>query len=184
MKKPVYHYPEFVSNVTLFATKEKRYWLNLEIDSSKKKGIVVILKNPSRAKQHVSDKTVYNVCNYIFRNRNKFAPLQEVGNITIVNLIPHFQTYSERLKSMRGKLIDKKNMETIRELCEKNKNVIIAWGNHPNGLFSEYEQLKAQVMEVLKASKNNVFFVDKLSKANNPKHGQIWGYADDLIPFH
>ena len=102
MKKPVYHYPEFVSNVTLCATKEKRYWLNMEIDSSKKKGIVVILKNPSRAKQHVSDKTVYNVSNYIFRNRNKFAPLHEVGNITIVNLIPHFQTYSERLKSMRG----------------------------------------------------------------------------------
>ena len=181
MKKPVYKYPEFVSKVTLQKTATKRYWLNLEIDPTKQEGIIIILKNPSRANLVISDKTVFNVSNYIYRNGAKYDVLKNIGNITIVNLIPNYQTYSDQLKSMNDDLIDRKNMEVISDLCQKHKNVIIAWGNHPKGLRDEYEKLKSLVMAILDKNQNDVYYVDKMSGSENPKHGQIWGYADELI---
>lgn len=36
-------------------TADKRYWLNLIIDETKKEDIIVILKNPSRANENISD---------------------------------------------------------------------------------------------------------------------------------
>jgi len=181
MKKPVYKYPEFVSRVTLQNTATKRYWLNLEIDPTKQEGIIIILKNPSRANLEISDKTVFNVSNYIYRNEGKYAVLKNIGNITIVNLIPNYQTYSDQLKFMKDDLIDRKNIEIISNLCQKHKNVIIAWGNHPKGLRDAYEKLKSLVMEMLNENQNDVYYVDKLSRSENPKHGQIWGYTDELI---
>jgi len=181
MKKPVYKYPEFVNKVTLQNTATKRYWLNLEIDPARQEGIMIILKNPSRANLEISDKTVFNVSNYIYRNGDRYSVLKNIGNITIVNLIPNYQTYSDQLKSMKGDLIDRKNIEIISDLCQKHKNVIIAWGNHPKGLLDEYEKLKCLVMAILVKNKNDVFYVDKMSRSENPKHGQIWGYTDKLI---
>jgi hypothetical protein len=52
-------------------------------------------------------------------------------------------------------------------------------GDHPAGLFKEYETLKAQVMQILTKNNNKLFYVDKLSKAKI-KHGQIWAYKDAL----
>jgi hypothetical protein len=89
MKKPTYKYPDFVSKVELKSGNGKRYWLNLEIDKNKLDRITVILKNPSRADEMISDKTVFNVSNYIYKNRVKNSELKNVGQITILNLIPN-----------------------------------------------------------------------------------------------
>ncbi len=97
MTKPVYKYPEFITNITLEKTNTKRYWLKLEFDESKKEAVGVILKNPSRATKEVSDKTVYNVSSYIYRNGIKYPEFKNVGSIIILNLIPHYQTYSNQL---------------------------------------------------------------------------------------
>jgi hypothetical protein len=35
----------------------------------------------------------------------------------------------------------------------------------------------------LTKNNNKFFYVDKLSKAGNPKHGQIWGYKDRLYTY-
>lgn len=183
MPKPVYKYPAFIKNVYLDKTDSKRYWLKLVFDESKAESIVIILKNPSRADKMVSDKTVYNVCNYIFKNRNKYTELRNIGSITILNLIPHYQTYSDQLEPIKNDVIDIKNLESINKFTKKCNKVIIAWGNHPRGLFKEYEELKIEVMDILSLNKNRVFYVDKMSRAGNPKHGQIWGYKDNLILF-
>lgn len=180
MKKPVYKYPYFVNVVTLKKTDKKRYWLNLEIDKTKNESITVILKNPSRANMEISDKTVFNVSNYIYRNREKYAELKNIGNITILNLIPNYETYSGKLKPLKEEIIDQENLKTINDFCGNHKKVIIAWGNHPSGLFNEYETLKSSTMDILDKNQNEVFYVDKMSKAENPKHGQVWGYANEL----
>lgn len=180
MKKPVYKYPDFVQNIELEKTDEKRFWLKLRIDESKSESIVVILKNPSRANKEVSDKTVYNICNYIYRNQDNHDVLKAVGSIVILNHMPHYQTYSNQLEPLNNEVICQQNTDTIRSFTSKHSNVIIAWGNHPKGLFKQYEFLKVQVMEILAENSNKVFYVDKLSIAGNPKHAQIWAYNNEL----
>lgn len=180
MKKPTYKYPDFVSKVELKIENGKRYWLNLEIDKNKSDGITVILKNPSRADKSISDKTVFNVSNYIYRNRQKYSELKNVGNITILNLMPNYLTDSSGLKEFKETIIDQENIRTLNEYCGKNKNVIIAWGNHPSGLYYEYEKLKAETKKILTENKNQVFYVDKITNNGNPKHGQVWGYENEL----
>lgn len=181
MTKPVYKYPEFITDITLEKTDTKRYWLKLKFDESKKETITIILKNPSRADKTVSDKTVYNVSSYIYKNRYKYPEFKDVGSIIILNLIPLYQTYSDLLEPLKNDIIDPENLNTIKRITSESSNVIIAWGNHPRGLFKEYEELKNNVADILSKNNNRVLYVDKLSKANNPKHGQVWGYSDELI---
>lgn len=182
MTKPVYKYPDFITNITLEKTDTKRYWLKLVFDESKSDSIVVILKNPSRADKSVSDKTVYTVSSYIYKNRDKYPEFHDVGSIIILNLIPHYQTYSNQLEPLKNDIIDQENLDTIKRITSESSNVIIAWGNHPQGLYEEYETLKNHVMDILSRNNNKVLYVDKMSKAENPKHGQVWGYKNALIP--
>ena len=58
--------------------------------------------------------------------------------------------------------------------------MIIAWGDHPKGLKDDYNELVAYALETLNKNENNVFYVDKISKNGNPKHGQVWSYSDEL----
>ncbi len=180
MTKPTYKYPDFVSNVDLKSEDGKRYWLTLRIDPNKSDGITVILKNPSRADKTISDKTVYNVSNFIYRNREKYPEFRNVGEITILNLIPNYLTDSSELKKFKDSVVNKANIQTIDVWAKKNKNVIIAWGDHPQGLFYEYEELKKSTLNILKENKNNVFYVNRYTNAGNPTHGQVWGYENEL----
>ena len=181
MTKPVYRYPDYITNISLEKTDTKRYWLKLVFDESKNDSIVVILKNPSRANNEFSDKTVYNVSSYIYKNRNKYPEFHKIGTIVILNLIPNYQTYSDKLEPLRNEIIDPENLAVINRFTSQCKNVIIAYGNHPRGLFDQYEKLKTNVMNILSKNNNKVFYVDKTSLAGNPKHGQVWGYSDELI---
>jgi len=184
MKKPVYRHPEFVlkSSDNRNEKENKRLWLSLTIDNKRTESIIVILKNPSQATKEISDKTVYTVTTFIYKNRNKFKQLKNIGKIIFLNLIPFYETDSTQLKSIQAKINDKGNLDIIKKLTSENKKVIIAWGNHPNGLSKEYKILKKYVYDVLKETKNNVFYVDRFTIKGNPKHGQVWSYEDELRP--
>lgn len=181
--KPTYKHPEFVL-VTAdkrIEKENKRLWLSLKIDKIATESLLVILKNPSRASKDISDKTVFTVTNYVHRNRKKISAFKNIGTVIIVNLIPFYETYADQLGILGVNIIDKQNQDTIMDLTSKHKNVIVAWGDHPKGLYKEYEQLKQTTFDTLRANKNNVFYVDKLSKNGNPKHGQVWGSENELL---
>jgi len=182
MKKPVYKHPEFVTTTAdrRIVEQNKRLWLTLTIDETKKDSIIVILKNPSRATKDISDKTVSTVTKYIYNNRSKYKQLKNIGTVIILNLIPFYETYSEKLAASESGIIDKENLKTIRVFTSNHKTVIAAWGDHPKGLAAEYEELKNMVLQIIKNNKNDLYYVDKLSKKGNPKHGQVWGYGDLL----
>lgn len=184
MKKPIYKHQDFIINKTYERTDSKRYWLELTINNDCTENIIVIMKNPSRATLEVSDKTVFNVCNYIFKNKNNRAELKNIGKIIILNLIPYYETYSKELVVLKDKIIDFANLETIKKYTSNNSRVLIAWGNHPAKLYKEYELLKREVFQILKDNNNQVYYVDKLSAAGNPKHAQIWGYENELKKFY
>ncbi len=181
MRKPVYRYPDFVREVELYQEGKKRYWLTLTISDNPKEELCVILKNPSRADREVSDKTVYNVSSYVYRNRKRHADLRNVGKVTILNLIPFYQTYSDQLLKLKDGIADRENLRSIQKFSRNCDKVILAWGNHPKGLYQEYEALKNEVIGILKTNKNTLYYVDRLSLSGNPKHGQVWGYADKLV---
>jgi hypothetical protein len=183
MKKPTYKHQDFIINKNCERIEQKRYWLELTINKDCTENIIVIMKNPSRATLEVSDKTVFNLCKYIFLNKNNKAELKNIGKIIILNLIPFYETYSKELIALKDKIVDSVNVETIRKYTSNDSRVIIAWGNHPDKLYDEYEILKQEVFQILKENNNEVYYVDKLSAAGNPKHAQIWGYENELIKF-
>ncbi|MES2804061.1 MAG: DUF1643 domain-containing protein [Bacteroidota bacterium] len=180
MKKPVYKHPDFIVDKSYNRTDKKRFWLELTLNKECTENIIVIMKNPSRATLEVSDKTVFNVCNYIFKNKNGSEELKNVGKIIILNLIPLYETYSKELVALKDKIIDFENLDVIKSYAAKDSRVIIAWGNSPDKLDKEFEILKQEVLQILKNNKNQVYYVDKLSAAGNPKHAQIWGYENEL----
>ncbi|MEE9431059.1 MAG: DUF1643 domain-containing protein [Melioribacteraceae bacterium] len=180
MRKPVYRHPSFVTKVEAKKTSTKRYWLTLEIDKTKSEKIIVILKNPSRATKDISDKTVFNVTSYIYKNSKTNKLLKNVGTIVILNLIPNYETYSEKLQHLENSILDKKNLKTIDDFSSKNSLVIIAWGNPPKGLKQEYNEIRDSTIEILKRNKNKIFYIHKLSALGNPKHGQIWAYKNEM----
>ncbi|MCC6548778.1 MAG: DUF1643 domain-containing protein [Ignavibacteriaceae bacterium] len=180
-RKPVYLHPEFVKRpVTLKRTEDKRYWLRMKFDNAGKNTVVVILKNPSRATGDVSDKTVFNVANYIYRNSRTNPLLKGAGSVIILNLIPAYETYSERLKMRTEPLADKENLKYIKRFTREASVIITAWGDAPKGLEQEYTALRDEVLEIFSVAGKEIYYVDKLSKKGNPKHGQIWGYADKM----
>jgi hypothetical protein len=183
--KPTYKHPDFVlaTSDKRIESENKRLWLSLLIDKNAKESLLVILKNPSRATKNISDKTVFTVTNYVHKNRNKYSTLKNIGTIIIINLIPFYETYADQLVILGAKIIDKQNLDIINDLTLNHKNVIVAWGDHPKGLRKEYEELKQSTLDILKLNRNNVFYLDKLSKSGNPKHGQVWGYENELLKF-
>ncbi|WP_367770728.1 DUF1643 domain-containing protein [Flavobacterium sp. WC2421] len=181
MKKPVYKHPDFIVDKNYHRTDKKRFWLELTINKDRTENIIVIMKNPSRATLEVSDKTVFNVCNYIFKNKNDREELKNVGKIIILNLIPFYETYSKELFALKEEIIDPANLNVIKNYSSKNSRVIIAWGNHPSKLFKEYEMLKKEVFQILKENNNDVYYVGSLSGVGNPKHAQVWGYENKLF---
>jgi hypothetical protein len=184
MRKPVYRHPNFVTKTEAKRTEDKRYWLKLTINENKKESLIVILKNPSRATKDISDKTVFNVTNYIYKNSNRYKQLKNVGTIIILNLIPNYETYSENLLNITSNIIDRQNLKTIDNFSSQHNNVIIAWGNPPKGLKNEYNKIKEEVLLTLKKNKNHIYYIHKLSALGNPKHGQIWAYKDKMIEYN
>jgi len=185
MKKPFEKHPDFVikTDDKRNEKENKRLWLSLNIDSNLKDSLLVILKNPSKATKEISDKTIFTVTTYVHKNKKAYPQLKNIGTIIILNLIPFYQTDSKLLATSNLKIIDNENVETINDMTSKHNNVIIAWGDHPEGLYKEYEELKNKTLQILRANKNSVFYVDKISKDGNPKHGQVWGYDNKLRKF-
>jgi len=186
MTKPNYNHPKFVINVEDKRLEEhnKRMWLTLTINKNLTDTVLVILKNPSRATKEISDKTVYNVTSYIYKNKDRFEELKNIGKVTILNLIPFYETYSNQLANTYSNVIDEENLFVINEFTLEHKLVIIAWGNHPKGLLSEFERLKTSVFKILRTNKTQIYYVDKLSNKGNPKHGQVWGYENNLLLYN
>lgn len=183
MNKPVYKHQSFITHKEFERTETKRFSLELTLNENSEENLIVIMKNPSRATLEFSDKTVFNVCNYIYLNKGNKTELKNIGKIIILNLIPFFETYSNELVNLKSEIVCSENMKRINKFASENSKVIIAWGNHPTGLSKEYETLKEKVFEILKNNKNEIFYVDKMSKNGNPKHAQVWSYENELKKF-
>ena len=172
-----YIYPEFASVTAIHQEAGKRFSMEIELDTSGNRTWVVIQKNPSRADSVVSDHTINRVLNYLFRNREKYSCLQGIGRVVFLNLIPLYETYSDRLAKKEEVLDDPENLKTIEAYLSTGSPCIIAWGNPPKGLSKPYEVLSEKVQTLFRRYGNSVYHVGSLTRLGYPRHGQIWGYS-------
>jgi hypothetical protein len=114
---------------------------------------------PSRANKKFLSKTVY-VSSYIYHNRDKYDALKDIGSVIILNLIPHYETYSNKLLPLKSEVICAE-LSTIHRLSGEALRVVIAW-EIIQQVYLKYETLKAQVMQILAKNNNKLFYVDKL----------------------
>ena len=175
-----YTYPQFARVSSIRQEVGKRYSMEIDFDSEGSQTWVVIQKNPSRADSRVSDHTINRVLNYLYRSREKYPCLQRVGRVVFLNLIPLYETYSDRLAKKDKVLEDPENLKTIEAYLSKGSPCIIAWGNPPKGLRKPYEVLSEKVQSLFGKYGNSVYHVGRLTRLGYPRHGQIWGYADAI----
>lgn len=177
-----YVYPGFVRNISALGAEGKRYSLEAELDLSVSGTCLVIQKNPSKANQGYSDHTINRVLNYIDRNRKQYSVLHQVGKIVFLNLIPWYETYSDKLVLKKEVLIDPENTEFITRYLTSRNPCIIAWGNSPTGLRQIHDRLADGVLGLLRKYNVPTYRVGPLTQLGHPRHGQIWGYTDPLMP--
>ena len=178
-----YTYPPFARVASIEKEDEKRYRLEIDLQAPGRQTWVVIQKNPSRANTRVSDHTINRVLNYLERNRLRTPVLAGIGRVVFLNLIPWYETYSDRLVRKENTLSDPENLQAIKASLKGGNPCIIAWGNPPAGLSKPYEALSDQVLKLLENFGNPTYHVGPLTRLGYPRHGQIWGYADPLRPY-
>lgn len=192
------NYPTFVDTHNIVMDPEllskddeypRRFSLNIPFNDRKGTRIAVILKNPSDATKDVCDVTVNRVVNYIHTSTHPV--LRHVARVTIVNLMASSETDSTNLSSIIStKGFDyvvgndglvRRNDDVIRNAINAaGGGVILAWGNSPKGLTAYYKSRVNQVLKTVLENHRRMFYVDCLSAQGHPKHGQIWGYDDEL----
>jgi len=175
-----YTYPEFANVTRIHQEAGRRYSMEIELNPGGSKTFIVIQKNPSRANAEVSDHTINRVLNYLYRNQGKYASLEGLQKVVFLNLIPWYETYSDRLAEKQTELSDPKNLHTIEASLSSGNPCIIAWGNPPKGLGKPYAALAEKVLGLLERYGNSVYHVGGLTHLGYPRHGQIWGYTDPL----
>jgi hypothetical protein len=109
------------------------FWLRLIIDESKtEEDIIVILKTQAEpTKKFLIRPYIMSLAISI---RDKYDALKDIGSVIILNLIPHYETYSNKLLPLKSEVICE-NLSTIHRLSGEHSRVVIAWGDHPAGLF-------------------------------------------------
>jgi hypothetical protein len=175
-----YTYPKFAKVLRIHQAQGKRYRMEIEIDPTGSGTFVVIQKNPSRANAEVSDHTINRVLNYLYLNREKNACLRGVRRVVFLNLIPWYETYSDRLIEKEKELYDPKNLSVIAAYLSSGDPCIIAWGNPPKGLREAYKSLTGNVLALLSKHSNPLYHVGEFTRLGFPRHGQIWGYTDPM----
>jgi hypothetical protein len=176
-----YTYPEFAWVIRSEEVPGKRYSLEVGLEEGGEGTCLVIQKNPSKANGHLSDHTINRVLNYIYRNRDRYAVLENVGKVVYLNLIPLYETFSNRLVYKKELAADPVNTRVIFRYLQEGAPSIIGWGNPAPGLARLHNRLAEGVLNSLRRDRSEVYHVGGLTRLGHPRHGQIWGYGDPLI---
>lgn len=178
--KPVYKYNEEYVDVNYIDIDDEigyRYSMFIPFKNSiTDKCALVIMRNPSKANNAESDKTVNNVlrfCNKYYRG------------IYIVNLYPCYETDSTKVKDfIESDLYEekmKKNFKVIDTLLDTVTEVIVAWGTASTSsrYNNDYENNIKIIIDKLNKTNKKVFAM-RFASSKNPWHPRNWEDNFDL----
>lgn len=201
-----FNYPDFIDTTLITGLidrdNNRRFLLSIPLKKETKNSLLVILKNPSCATTRECDVTINRIINYVYKNKSNYL-LKGIDKIQIVNLFACYETYSDSLKEIYDELgadcligndnistddesfIELNNDNIIKETVKNAALIILAWGDSPKGIKPLYRrrvnQIKTFIRDLGMSSKT--YYVASISKDGNPKHGQVWGYSDELIKY-
>ncbi|MBU3194937.1 DUF1643 domain-containing protein [Clostridium algidicarnis] len=180
-KEKIYKYRKYIDTkkITIEVSENFRYLLCVPyIHINNDKSILVIMKNPSKADENISDHTINNVLKFC---ENKYS------KVYIMNLFPNYSTDPKEVKtfinSARFQEVMNKNNEFLNSLLEIVDDVIIAWGGNSIGNKCEYDKAIYSVLNNVKKVNKKAYAVRiKGSKVSRkyPWHAQVWAVNHDL----
>jgi hypothetical protein len=144
-----------------------RYSLTIPFNRKGEKSVLVVMMNPSKATDKVSDNTINKVLTRIHNE------CPEVSKVTITNLYPLYETYSDKLEN--HKIESQANFDKMRLLMEQNDFVLLGWGkpsNKSNKVLQEikYHEHALKVVEMVQSLELPAFIVDDLRSNLYPRH--------------
>jgi|GEM_PF-1867692 len=187
VKKRIFHYKnEYVKSVKLVnhdVATNRRYRLDIELkNGDNEKAVHLMMINPSKANEEISDNTLNRIIKYISLN-NAAGVLQDIGKIIITNLYVVCETYPEKvdeyisaqsLDFVKGIDADGKyNNDLIIEMANKEAQlIIIAWGK---GYIFDYDK---RIQEIFSLMKNKeIYQMEDLTQEGYPRHPRTWAYS-------
>ncbi|SHG04691.1 DUF1643 domain-containing protein [Ornithinibacillus halophilus] len=186
-------FPSFVEvekiNIDMDLDKNCRYYIRIPLkqDDEQGKKVLVILKNPSKAKIdhqegiYESDQTVDRILVYFKKSG--------YSEVTIVNLFATFSTDSECLNQYLDSpevIIGEKNDEVLKDMIHSNEfeRIVVAWGGYPNNANRHMKSLyQDRIMKVEKLlAERNAYYVERMVGGGMfPRHGMTW-FTKELKP--
>lgn len=147
-----------------------RYLLRIPLKNNGDKKVLVIMKNPSKADNKLSDLTIDRVLT--------FCNAEGYSEVNIMNLFSYYSTDPSGIKNLidDGKLEDaigKDNDEIMKEIVNEVGEVIVAWGGNSINRERYYKNRIKQVTNIIK--EKNIYYVESISKDTYyPRHAQVW----------
>ncbi|MGL5258210.1 MAG: DUF1643 domain-containing protein [Proteocatella sp.] len=179
-KEAVHEYRDYVvkQNISINRDCDFRYSLSVPLRNSHDRSVLVIMKNPSKADNKISDHTINNVIKFCNNSYN---------TVHIMNLFPYYATNPEEIKkfisSDNFSEIMEQNISVLSSLLGNVDDIIVAWGG--NSIKNKYEYHKAisSVIGEIKRINRKVYAVRKKKCTKNrkyPWHAQVWAVNHDL----
>lgn len=163
-------YRPYVTNVEVDIDEltNSRYLLVAEFDNDNKEAVAIIMKNPSKANDEKSDKTVNNVLEVAYR--------EGFGKAYILNLYCYYSPNVKDIKDLinaNNEVDLNKNDECIQKVMDKVDRVIVGWGTiqGSKSFLQQYDNRVKRVYELIKHKELNVLDED-FTNSHYPKHPQ------------
>lgn len=133
----MYFYPSCVKSVKSYPNDNKvRYYLDITLDVKSNKNLIVLMINPSKANNFISDKTTNAIINSLPKN---------YSNITIINLVPFISSSISKIK---------KEMKKIKQHVTLKKRVDDCFNSY---ISYNYKKIYSQLNKVFKKKLNYEF---------------------------
>lgn len=176
----VYKYKDFVEKdkITFYGDiKENiRYLLRIPLKNSENKKVLVIMKNPSKANNKISDLTIDRVLT--------FCNSEGYSEVSIMNLFSYYSTNPTKIKNLidDGKIDDAIGIKTdriMKEIINEVDEIIVAWGGNSINREKHYKNRIKQVTNIIKGK--DIYYVQSISEDTYyPRHAQVWNVKSGI----
>ena len=156
-----------------------RFSLTIPFIRPGNKSAIVVMMNPSEATAIVSDSTVNNV---LTRIHNECS---EVSEVTIANLYPLYETYSEKL--VNHKENSETNFKKMQSLMARSGLVVFGWGkplkkNKVDLANIRYHEHALKVIDIAKSEGLCAYVGGDLRDDLYPRHLGRLGFDIKITP--
>ncbi|MCL9634254.1 DUF1643 domain-containing protein [Bacillus zanthoxyli] len=152
---------------------EKRELLELMLKKKRNESILVIMMNPSKADNNVSDHTINSIIDFFSQSSHHIIkgpcinPISKINKIFISNLFSIYNPKSKKLNESINKVIEYHSIDYLIELIESNHNkifetvdevdqIVLGWGDCPDNFHvTTYHVQITRVLDYLTTKKKD-----------------------------